>query len=596
MMYNKIIPKSFDIKNIPSRSQISQRGIKFDVDIDLGDLIIIKQDALIFAYKNVVQKYYKQIEYPTIIIQFDKEYLLDVSNIIGIIKATDTTLQNHTKWYKLAYNVLELSGATMVKFIDPNARLTQTFATVAKSNFPAAASNTPANILYRTNNKIQKSLSTSAYNKHKSNLQYLSIENCKQIISELQQIDDLSQDSKQQIINPKSLVDIKNTRTKINFDSDIILTALSQCYYDPRLNVKDVLNVIDEDKLCSKYKASTTPKTSGVAKISAEANIVEAELIQQYRDSCEKLRSKNVIEFTEYLSHMQILIAILQSIYEYFKNNDQSIAFNLFDRKTLDNVIAHIQPGFNIHKINNINRGEIFDDRKAVKTIDNVLKNTFLDRAINLKFYNDIIPKIMFNHRHTHNILDDIYEYHKYISILPKFHCIDSTALDKTNKETILKILSQLNEITRDIPDTYTIKGINKDIYIKLFQDILSSSYTNAHDINKLLCVIINNNCNEKKGIQDYYYYFDYDGPAPATSVLNAVLYVKYLHLYQPLHITSTVLSSINDNYKGYAPLFSKIVNEGLQNHILNGVKLSENTIKKIIQYKAIQANLLLCI
>jgi hypothetical protein len=469
---------------------------------------------------------------------------------------------------------------------------------VAKTNLPnpstvapqPAANSIPVTLPRATEKKLKKILSTTGYKEHIESLKNLSIANCKQIVQELQTIVDLSTNSQansttkqstQKIKNPKNMLNPKHTPEKINFNSDIVLSALSYCYYNPDLNVQDVLDVIDLVNLYSQDRASMRQRSTTIKKNTTLNDVIDPLVIQAYKMSCDSLKTKSEITFNEYISHMSLLIRILQEMFDFIKNinNNAKYTIYLFDEITKDNYHKNVNV-FTTDSMTQIDRGITFDDKKAVKNNTDVLKNTYLNRAIHLEFSQN--PNILFNNVYKHNNYNDTFEFRRYMSIVPKFHYLNSSTLKKHENEIIIKLFSELDKFTVDLPIQYTIKEINKDIYIQLFASI--SSYTVKKDLNKLLYVLINNNYNKKQGIEDYYYYFPYDGPAPAITVLNAVNYVKFLKSYQPLDVTSTpnLLSNIDSYYKGSSPLFSRVVNESLQNHILNDVKLTENTARKL--------------
>ena len=548
--------------------------IKFTMNVEPHfEMFVLKQNDIIFSVLNNTKTTYRRgQEYSSINVFINqKEYLIDLNDVIGIVK---TDNPERTYWYELAKEISDsLPHDNIDTSFQPTYLLKATAATAATNAATAATVPTPG----INDTKIKKSLSESVYNKNVKELEGLKgKEQCNEIIQELKKIDDLniSMLPKPTIRNPKHIINPKHRSATIAFDSDIVLTALYKCYTDYKdLDFRDVIDLQNLDFTQAKSKSKPTTK------IIRLNDIVESSIIETYKSSCHSLKTKKDINFVEYLEHMQILIDVLQAIYRYFPHHKYNqITFNLFDKKTLDKVITHIKPSLDITKETNIDRGIVFNDTKGVKNKTDVLKNTFLDRAIHLYFSEN--PRIKFNHRHEHKKYNDTLEYHKYICILPKYHCLDTTELPKNDKNIILKILAELNEITSELPDEYQIIGRNKDVYISLFERI--SSYTDENALRKLLYVLINNNYNKKQGIEDYYYYFPYDGPAPAISLLNAVNYVNDLKTYQPLIGIDRYLPSIESYYKGTSPLFSRVVNEGLQNHIINGVKLTENTTRKI--------------
>jgi hypothetical protein len=600
-----------------NKSRVASNGIiQFTVDLKSNfEMFVIEQKGVVFSLLNNGRKlntnnqmnYKKDIEYDSINIFINgKQYFIDLNDIVGIVK---TDNPEGIFWYELAKdlsNYITIDGIDISFQPSSTKQLSPTAA--AKSNSPkqssaAAKSNSPkqssaaalTNTILVTmprssERKLKKLLTTSAYKEHTKVLKDLSEQNCKSIITELQKITDLSIDTKPKptIKNPKHLINSSHKPIEVNFDSDIVLTALSRCYHD--IKVQDVLEVINADNLYSEGRANSRQRSNTVSQNTAAKttvqkditlyDIVDSSFIEAYKESCDSLKNKSEIEFDEYVSHMQRLIRILKIIYDYFKNitKDAEITIYLFDEETKNNYHKHINI-FPMNNMTNIDRGIIFNDHRGVKKSDDVLKNTYLNRAIQLSFFRN--PNIMFNYKYPHNNYDDVFEYHRYMSILPKFHCLNSTTVLKTkDNETLINVLLELNAFTRDFPKDYVIKGINKSVYEKRFQEL--SSYTDYHALNKLLYVLINNNYNTKQDIQDYYYYFPYDGPSTAISAIDAADYVKFLDTYQPLDILDTDVLDIESYYKGTLPLFSKVVNEALQNHILNGVKLTENTTRKL--------------
>ena len=431
-------------------------------------------------------------------------------------------------------------------------------------------------------NLLKKNLTKSVYNKYKEHFADISEQQCLNIINELQNLD-INSGNIPKVQNPKNPND---TSKKINYDSDIILTALSKCYdkYDRKSEISHLIdprNLILENPSQATNIHTTNIHTTDITNVT-----------QSYKDSCTNIAQKTEITYKEYTDHMQKLLNVLFKVYSVIQATQVRIALNFFDEETLKNYKKHVDPSYDHNKQNVITRHNIFDDTRGVMTVDNVLSNTYLNKAIRFSLLKENgIKSIEFNHQYKHTENDTNYEYHKYMSILPKYHCLDNTfGMSKSQNDLLLKLLLQLNGFTKDFKDNYTIIGNNKQEY----QDLVSNvgDYTNNHDINKLCCVLYNNNYNKKSAIQDYYYYFNYDGPAIATSVLNAYNYVKNRNSYQPLALAPTILYEIETYYKGRQPLFSRIVNEAIQNHLLNDLNLDINTfdkISKVMQYINVQ-------
>jgi hypothetical protein len=597
------------MQNIQSRvnkSSLATDGvIQFTQNVKSNfEMFVLRQNGVVFSILNNGKKlgtkynmnYEKDKAYTVInIFIHSKQYLIDLNDIIGVVNLSDKPEIDF--WYNLATylsstipdNSIDTSfqpSYLVAKATSPIQRSPAAKATSPIQRSPAAKATSPKishlPVAARTaEKKLKKILKPSEYNRYINDLSELKTpQQCNQIIDELQKIDDLSVSTRPKALirNPKNIINPNHRPATIAFDSDIVLSALYKCYHDPNLGVKDVLDVIDLDVLQQdKPKSRATQQNENIRL----NDIMASSKIEEYRVSCNYLKTKTEIEYDEYVLHMQKLFRILQAIYDYFhkgSRKEHKITIYLFDERTINNYQKHIE-NLSIGEMTKISRGVIFHDERPVKSIDNVLKNTFLNRAIHLKFFQN--TTIVFNHEYSHHSVDDDFEYHRYTSILPKFHCLNSTAeLSKKYSKDINNMLLELNNFTKDFPEEYIIKGLNNPSYENIFRNI--SSYSDDKAVNKLLCVLINNNYNKKQSIKDYYYYFLYDGPAPAISLMNAVDYVKSLNTYQPLNIFDNDLSDIEAFYKGTSPLFSRVVNEGLQNHILHGVKLQENTTRKL--------------
>ena len=452
----------------------------------------------------------------------------------------------------------------------------------AKATSPKAAS--PANTAKvaspRQSFKIQKHLPKKAYMEHDKQLQSLSKDDCHNIISSLKSGND-------KVPNPKFLVNSRHTSQKINFDSDIVLTALSKCYFDTNLDVKDVSELIDVTKLYHPLNANVdTTRSTRSTKTKQLRDIMDPTIVEDYHQSCLILAAKRnlYMYMPEYQEHIKKLLRILDAIYKHYIKTYTSavISFNLLDEQSKENIISFVDKKFVTEKPYML-KELTFDDTRPVRTLDDVVTNTYLKRVLNFLFSSgNGNGNIKFNYTNLHNKYDSNFEYQKYMSVLPKYHCLNfAQKLKKNDIQELLQMLQELDEFTKPFPKRYTIYGMFKPIHNNLSLQI-SKYIDNIFDKNKLLFVIINNNFHKKPSADDYYYYFEHDGPAPASSFIGAENYIKFLSLYQPLDIRTDVLQNIETYYKGVSPLFSKVVNEALQNHILNGIKLNENTTRKL--------------
>ena len=264
------------------------------------------------------------------------------------------------------------------------------------------------------------------------------------------------------------------------------------------------------------------------------------------------------------------------------KKKENTITFYFFDETTYTNYTTYVDNKFIYNKPSHIDRGLIFDDSNSIKSSTGVLSNTYLNKALTFTIDADGLGiTIKFNNKYRHTNFDDDFEFFRYMSIIPKYHCLSSANhISKEIQNIIIGFLEQLNDITKDFPTDYDIIAENNKDYDKLLKQM--SNYSNNHENNKLLCVLINNNYNKKSNIHDYYYYFKHDGPTMGIAYLNAYNYVHQLKTYQPLEIGSDTKYNIEFDYKGQPPLFSKVVNEGIQNRIINDIKLSEGTANRI--------------
>ncbi len=601
------------LQKAQSRIRKTPSGIMFEQNLEIYDILLVEDDGLIYSSKFdevlFVNKVYENYTIRIYIQQ--KRCLLDINKVVGVVYKTD--IPEHRFWTGLAkYVYTEDNGIFLKKYSSSvqSAITKQASAATNKPSSPVAATNKPSSPVAATNkpsspvaatnkpsspvaatnkpsspvaatnkpsspvaatNKpssqrklLKKILTKSGYKKYEEYFENITEQQCLNIINELQQLDINSKHHKVQ--NPKNPNDATK---KINYDSDIILTALSKCHnkYDRK---NEISNLIDTNNLILQNPSEDT--------YTYITGATEA-----YKQSCINIAPKTELTYDEYVDHMQKLLNILVKLYSSIPASKQAkFSFNFFDEETLNNYKKHVDTSFDHNKQYIITRDNMFDDTTGVLTRNDVLRNTYLNKAIQFSLFNDKgINHIEFNHRYKHTENDTNHEYHKHMCILPKYHCLDRTSgIPNYQNNILLKLLLLLNEYTKDFQDSYSIIGNNKAEY----QDVAISigDFTNNHDVNKLLCVLYNNNYNKKSTIQDYYYYFKYDGPAIASSVLNAYDYVNNMNSYQPFALEPQMLNEIESYYKGRVPLFSKIVNEAIQNYLLNDLKLDNNTFNKI--------------
>ena len=458
----------------------------------------------------------------------------------------------------------------------------------AKQPSPAAAQSAKKTI----NKLLKKQLTKSAYDKYKEDFKDISEQQCVNIIDELKQIDVNNVANKPKVSNPKNALYSKGL---INYDSDIILTALSKCH--DKYNIKDeITDLIDSKNLYLENRSVSSTQPSQPVQTSAATSqtsrrtrdLVDPIYIEEYRQSCMKLAPKSEITFQEYTEHMQKLVKIIFELYDKVSNKtSDEISFNLFDENILQKYKANVDNLFTHKKQYAITKPIIYNSIYSITSLDGVLSNTYLSKAVKFtllrKFFNGGVHKyIRFNNNYEHTETDNNYEYHRYMSLLPKYHCLNNmpSKASKSISDQLLALLEQLNTFTKDFKTDYNIIGNNKPEYHAMLQRI--NNYSDDDANNKLLCVLYNNNHYKKPTISDYYYYFKYDGPVVATSVMSAYNYVLTKHSYQPLTLSALTILYIEVSYKGTTPLFSRVVNEAIQNHLLNDTILNDATINKI--------------
>jgi hypothetical protein len=367
-------------------------------------------------------------------------------------------------------------------------------------------------------------------------------------------------------------------------------------------------------------------------------------LFDEYAKSCKKISKHKSIYFDVYKKHMKKLLSLLHFIHQIyritFKKNMPQI--NMFDMQTIkkhnietekyiyiDAFGTPIERRSNTSVINteyilpiaNNNYGEeetkyivrfsdsktlslskrySLDDKqsggKYTKYNEKLLYSTIIHRCIRLSF---IGGKILFNNepekKYSEDALDDL-EYIKYMSILPYYISLKErsediiplfTNIDIIDKkqmkyiydiETVEDIFRKINILHNSyLPEEYTISYNNKN-YEKHFNDI--KGYSDDNTLRTILYTIINNNYNNVIN-KDYYYWFPYNSPLPAITILDTETFIYGIHTFQPLKLTETRISDIIENYIGKYP-YSIIVNSSLQNYIANGIVMEKRAYKRV--------------
>jgi len=365
-------------------------------------------------------------------------------------------------------------------------------------------------------------------------------------------------------------------------------------------------------------------------------------LFDEYAKSCKKISKHKSIYIDIYKKHMKKLLLLLQFIHQIyritFKKNMPQI--NMFDMQSIkkhneetDKYIYNDAFGTPIERRSNtsvINTEYILpianknysdeetkyivrfsdsktnskryslDDKqsggKYTKYNEKLLYSTIIHRCIRISFVGN---KILYNseqeRKYSEDALDDL-EYTKYMSILPyyislKERCEDIIPLfanidilDKKhmkyidNIKNIEDIFRKINILHKNyLPEEYTITYNNKK-YEKDFNNI--KGYTDEDTLRTILYTIINNNYNNVVN-KDYYYWFPYNSPLPAITILDTETFIYGIHTFQPLKLTENRISDIIENYVGKYP-YSIIVNSSLQNYIANGIVMEKRAYKRV--------------
>ena len=318
------------------------------------------------------------------------------------------------------------------------------------------------------------------------------------------------------------------------------------------------------------------------------------DLIKQYKESCKSINLIKQIHLKEYTKHFLILLKIFISIYELYDDRGNELGFNLFDDSSLT-LYKQYDVNFNPNIPYPLTsaRSKLYPKTSKNYNQDNqtISINTILNRVIYLKFEDN---KVQYNtcdpidFERIEYIMHSLY---RYLSPLPKYHCLDVCNLpeDKVNK--ILNILSQLNDSTKEFKSIYEIYVENTD-----YKDILQNirNYSSPHINNNILYTTVNNNINQpyeiRKGLP--FYYYEYDGPTPAMSLLHVDKYIQNnmnprSNIYQPIDFQSYILNNIENKYKGIPPLYSKNLNEGLRHYIVDHQPIDQDV--KVRLYDVMQ-------
>ena len=367
-------------------------------------------------------------------------------------------------------------------------------------------------------------------------------------------------------------------------------------------------------------------------------------LLSIYTASCNDISKMLKIPFTYYAKHMKKLIVLLNFIHQIyrmtFKKNMPQI--NMFDAQTMrrysdvekiyaeffyfstpiakETIITRIEASnllpityenYNIKQItqfilrfsNTNTRSQSYssavgggDYNEYNEYNEKLLYSTILHRCIRLSFKAN---KIVFNEEPERKYADFAndnleYEYSKYMSILPSHITLNIVDFVEDDKDiipffgdNIRGIFWTINQLHRGFQEDYEIISDRREdsIYEKQLNDI--RGYSDEDTLKTILYTINNNNSNSDiiynkyKGI-GYYYWFKYNSPLPAITILDTDTYISGIHTFQPLHITASRLSNIRQHYVGSREPFSKIVNSSLQNYIANGVDIEKDAYKRV--------------
>ena len=224
--------------------------------------------------------------------------------------------------------------------------------------------------------------------------------------------------------------------------------------------------------------------------------------------------------------------------------------------------------------------GDYSEDDKTL------LYSTILHRSIRLSF---VGSKIAFNGETARKYTDSLVDTAKYMSILPSHISLNIKADDKDTSHNdviplfgvcLVDIIILINKSHSGFQEAYEIIHDNKG-YEKQYEEI--KEYSDDATIRTILYTINNNNNNadiitKYGGIgRDYYYWFKYDSPLPAITVLDTLTYLEGIPTFQPFKISPRQLTDIIEHYIGKQESFSKIVNSSIQDYIANGIIMEKD-------------------
>lgn len=351
-------------------------------------------------------------------------------------------------------------------------------------------------------------------------------------------------------------------------------------------------------------------------------------LFKKYARSCSVISKYRYIPIELYKRHMKKLIILLHFIHQIYritfkKNMPQ---FNMFDHQIMQrynnadkidtnfvyfsvpiykiSIITRIEPqnlipiayNYNnaqdsmyIVRFSNSNQSSRSDSQKGgvnKEYNEKILYSTIMNRCIRLSFKGN---KIIFNgepeRKYIEETLENL-EYTKYMSILPCHITLNIVNFAEDDidiipffDKNIKDILIMINKLHVDFQEKYSIICDNKK-YEKQFNDI--KGYCDDENIIKTIIYTINNNNDNNIINKDYYYWFEYNSPLPAITILDTETYVIGIHTFQPLNMSKILLSNIKQNYIGEREPYSKIVNASLQNYIANGIVMDKGAYKRV--------------
>jgi hypothetical protein len=347
-------------------------------------------------------------------------------------------------------------------------------------------------------------------------------------------------------------------------------------------------------------------------------------LFKKYARSCSIISNYKLIPFELYKRHMKKLIILLHFIHQIYritfkKNMPQ---FNMFDHQIMQrynnadkidsnfvyfsvpinetNIITRIEPQNLIPIAYNYNNAADsmfivrFSDSKSDKQKggyyneynEKILYSTIMHRCIRLSFKGN---KIIFNGEQERKYMEgeiDNLEYAKYMSILPSHITLNIVNFAEDDIDiipffdnNIKEILQKINVLHRNFQEDYSIMYDNKNFQTQ-FNNI--KGYCDDENTLKTIIYTINNNNDNNVINKDYYYWFQYNSPLPAITILDTETYVFGIHTFQPLNMSKLQLSNIKQNYIGTREPYSKLVNASLQNYIANGLVMEKEAYKRV--------------